>query len=150
MAQDPNVHLSLIGILIVVVIGYIIYLQRGVVTRQMGALFNGTPLQSRDAGEPIIAPGGNRAVYTIAREDALELESIHTDGSRPAIRLHPAAGFRSSPAAGVPPGIARSSAGGQKLLPMPSTLCGPGGPPPQIDPCGSTSTARTCGPCSLK
>ena len=28
---------------------------------------------------------------------------------------------------------------------MPSTLCGPGCPPPQTEPCGSTSTARSEG-----
>ena len=28
---------------------------------------------------------------------------------------------------------------GMKLAPMPSTLCGPGGPPPRTDPCVSTA-----------
>lgn len=50
--QNPNFHLSLIGILIVLVVGYIFYTQGAVVTRQMGQLLEGLPLLSRDAGDP--------------------------------------------------------------------------------------------------
>src|SRR4051812_20670348 len=49
LIQNPNLHLSLIVALLVLVVGYIFYLQRGVVTKGMDALFNGTPLSSRDS-----------------------------------------------------------------------------------------------------
>jgi len=50
--QNPNVHLSLIGVLIAVIVGYIFYTQRLTVGRQVVALLNGTPLRSRDALDP--------------------------------------------------------------------------------------------------
>ena len=34
---------------------------------------------------------------------------------------------------------------GQMESPMPSTSCGPGAPPPRIEPCGSTATRRSPG-----
>lgn len=52
LVQNPNLHLSLIAILILLVVGYIFYVQKGLVSRQVGALFNGTPLSSRDSGDP--------------------------------------------------------------------------------------------------
>lgn len=54
LLQNPNLHLSLIGILIVVVVGYIFYSQGARVTREMSQLLD-HPLLSRDAGndEPI-------------------------------------------------------------------------------------------------
>ncbi|MGZ3723147.1 MAG: hypothetical protein ACXVA9_09465 [Bdellovibrionales bacterium] len=51
LVQNPNMHLSLIGVLVVLIIGYIFYSQRALVSRQVGALFSGTPLASRDAGD---------------------------------------------------------------------------------------------------
>ena len=51
LVSNPNLHLSLIAILIVIVIGYIFYMQRGVKSR-VDAFFAGTPLSSREAGDP--------------------------------------------------------------------------------------------------
>lgn len=51
IAQNPNVHLSLIGILIVGVIGYIIYTRSESVSRQVDRLLD-RPVSSRDAGDP--------------------------------------------------------------------------------------------------
>jgi hypothetical protein len=51
LLQNPNLHLSLIGILIVIVIGYIVYSQRALVARQMGSLLD-LPVSSRDAADP--------------------------------------------------------------------------------------------------
>ncbi len=50
LVQNPNLHLTLIGILIVLVIGYIFYSQRELVSRQMGNLLD-LPVSSRDAGD---------------------------------------------------------------------------------------------------
>jgi hypothetical protein len=50
--QNPNLHLSLIGILIVLVVGYIFYSQGDNVKKQMGQFLNGLPILSRDAGDP--------------------------------------------------------------------------------------------------
>lgn len=52
MAQNPDFHLTLIVILIVIVIGYIFYVQRGLVSRKFDAMLRGTPLSSREAGDP--------------------------------------------------------------------------------------------------
>src|SRR4051794_27615155 len=49
--QNPNLHLPLIFALIAVTVGYIIFSQASIVTRQVGRFF-GTPISSRDAGEP--------------------------------------------------------------------------------------------------
>src|SRR5665213_2534728 len=51
LLQNPNVHLGLIGILVFLIVGYIFYSQRGLVSRQVSALFDGTPVASRDAGD---------------------------------------------------------------------------------------------------
>lgn len=48
--QNPNLHLSLIGLLILLVLGYIFYTRSELVTKQMDDLFRGTPLSSRDSG----------------------------------------------------------------------------------------------------
>ncbi len=50
LVQNPNLHLTLIGILVVLVIGYIFYSQRELVSRQMGNLLD-LPVSSRDAGD---------------------------------------------------------------------------------------------------
>ncbi len=52
LAQNSTLHLSLIGILIVLVIGYIFYTRSELVQREMGAFLSGRPLSSRDAGDP--------------------------------------------------------------------------------------------------
>src|SRR5579871_4315876 len=51
LLQNPNFHLSLIAILLVFVVGYILYSRSGL-TREVGHLLRGTPLSSRDAGDP--------------------------------------------------------------------------------------------------
>lgn len=51
LLQNPNLHLTLIGCSIVVLVGYIIYSQRDMVSRQMGDLLD-LPVSSRDAGDP--------------------------------------------------------------------------------------------------
>lgn len=67
LVQNPNLHLSLIGILIVVVIGYIFYMQRGVKSR-VDAFFTGTPLSSREAGDPN-APARERVGFVPTAAD---------------------------------------------------------------------------------
>jgi len=51
LLQNPNLHLTLIGISIVLVVGYIFYSQREVVSKQMGNFLD-MPVSSRDAGDP--------------------------------------------------------------------------------------------------
>ncbi len=52
LVQNPDFHLSLLVIMIVIVVGYIFYAQREKLERQVGALLAGSPLSSRDAGTP--------------------------------------------------------------------------------------------------
>ncbi len=52
IVQNSNLHLSLIGILIALVIGYIFYSQRDLMSREVHHLMGGTPLLSRDAEDP--------------------------------------------------------------------------------------------------
>lgn len=68
LIQNPNLHLSLIGILIVGVIGYIVYSQRELVSRQMGNLLD-APVSSRDAGDP--NDPRNMPSQTSARSDSI-------------------------------------------------------------------------------
>lgn len=51
LLQNPNFHLSLIGILIVFVVGWIFYSQANYVKLEIGRLV-GTPISSRDAADP--------------------------------------------------------------------------------------------------
>lgn len=51
LLQNPNLHLSLIGVAVVFVIGYIIYSQSTIVSQQIGNLLD-LPLSSRDAADP--------------------------------------------------------------------------------------------------
>lgn len=51
LLQNSNFHLSLIGLLVCVIIAYIFYSQSSVVSKQVEKIF-GTPIASRDAGEP--------------------------------------------------------------------------------------------------
>ena len=51
IVQNPNLHLLLIGLLVLLIVGYIFYSQRALVSRQVEALFSGTPLTSRDSGD---------------------------------------------------------------------------------------------------
>lgn len=50
--QNPNLHLGMIAALILVVLGYIFYTQADLLGSEMGSLFKGLPLLSRDASEP--------------------------------------------------------------------------------------------------
>lgn len=52
LVQNPNMHLSLIGILVLLIVGYIFYSQRALVTREVGKIFRGTPLTSRESADP--------------------------------------------------------------------------------------------------
>lgn len=51
LLQNPNLHLSLIGILVALVIGWIFYTQRGLVGHEMSHLLD-LPVSSKDAGSP--------------------------------------------------------------------------------------------------
>lgn len=52
MAQNSNLHLTLIVALIVLVVGYIFYSQRELVSREVNELFADSPLSSQEAGAP--------------------------------------------------------------------------------------------------
>ena len=52
LVQDPNSYLSLIVILVVLLAAYLFFAQRERWSRQVGRLFTGTPLTSRDAADP--------------------------------------------------------------------------------------------------
>lgn len=98
LVQNPNLHLSLIGILIVIVIGYIFYLQRGVMGRRVDALFKGTPLSSREAGDPN-APARQRSKAPAAKvEEEKVAETVSAEAVAP-----PAEAPAPAPAAVVEP-----------------------------------------------
>lgn len=61
LIQNPNLHLSLIGILVALLVGYILFSERGLVRRQMNDLLD-LPVSSRDAGDPN-DPGRQRAAH---------------------------------------------------------------------------------------
>lgn len=81
--QNPTLHLSLIGILIFLVIGYIFYAQRELVSREVGHLFNGLPLLSRDAADPD-APPGRTAIDVGDEEEGDESENLPPTPTEPA------------------------------------------------------------------
>lgn len=66
--QNPNFHLSLIGILIVFVVGWIFYSQANYVKLEIGRLV-GTPISSRDAADP-----NEVAAQARMREEAREAQ----------------------------------------------------------------------------
>lgn len=77
--QNPNLHLSLIGALVIIVVGYIFYSQRDLVRREMGALLD-LPLSSREAGDPDAAEEAP-AKATAARDaDPLEPDASDRSG----------------------------------------------------------------------
>jgi hypothetical protein len=55
IVQNPNVHLSLIGLLIMVVVGWIFYTQSEIVSREVGQFLD-MPLASKDAADPNEVP----------------------------------------------------------------------------------------------
>lgn len=81
LLQNSNLHLSLIGILIVLVVGYL-FLQRGV--GGMDALLRGTPLSSRDSLDPN-APARERKLTepTEAIEEKVA-ETVAAEAANPA------------------------------------------------------------------
>jgi hypothetical protein len=52
LGQNPNLHLTLLGLLVAVVVAYIFYAQSDRLGREVRKLLKGTPLASRDAGDP--------------------------------------------------------------------------------------------------
>lgn len=71
LLANPNFHLSLIGILIVFVVGWIFYSQAGYVKLEIGRLV-GTPISSRDAADPneVAAQARMREEAREAKEEA--------------------------------------------------------------------------------
>ncbi len=63
--QNPNLHLSMIGILILVVIGWIFYTQRALVNREMGAFLD-SPVLSKEAADPGSDPVRAQAPMPVA------------------------------------------------------------------------------------
>lgn len=98
LAQNPNLHLSLIGILVVVIIGYIFYSQRGLVARQMNALLTGTPLSSREAA---VKP--RRAAKPVVHEPVAPSKPINENKAVEAQAVAPAP--PPPPAAEKPPEV---------------------------------------------
>ena len=49
--ENPNLHLALIGILMILVVGYILYTRSSFVSRGVHQMF-GQPLTSREAADP--------------------------------------------------------------------------------------------------
>ncbi len=81
--QNSNLHLSLIAVAVVSIIGFIIYTQSTVVSRQLGNLLD-LPLSSRDAADPDDSPAPSPARQARGRggqetaEDADESEVAQT------------------------------------------------------------------------
>lgn len=67
--QNSTLHLSLIGIFIVLVVGWIIYTQRGQVSREVGQLLD-LPVSSREAADPDETPATTAAASFMAEEAA--------------------------------------------------------------------------------
>lgn len=82
LLQNPNFHLSLIGILIVFVVGWIFYSQANYVKLEIGRLV-GTPISSRDAADP-----NEVAAQARMREEAREAKET-ADAERASVEAAP-------------------------------------------------------------
>ncbi|MGE0526822.1 MAG: hypothetical protein AB7G93_18020 [Bdellovibrionales bacterium] len=98
IAQNPNTHLTLIGVLIILVVAYILRTQSELVSREMEALLD-LPLSSREAGEPATESEDEevRLEPTSAAVENAATEEEETDDE---------AGFRSAPPAAPAAGSA--------------------------------------------
>jgi hypothetical protein len=81
IVQNPNFHLSLIGLLVVLVVAYIFYAQRELVTREVGNLLKGAPVRSRDAGEAK-TPAASQ-IADPAADDEIEVDSPPAQSFQP-------------------------------------------------------------------
>ncbi len=108
IAQNSNLHLTLIGILISLVVAYIFYAQRDLVTREMGHLFKGLPLLSRDSGDPN-APANGAKMSRNAPAEAAADDEIEVD--KPAVAM-------SASLANDTAGMAPTSGSGDKAVEM--------------------------------
>jgi hypothetical protein len=98
LLQNPNFHLSLIGLLIVLVIGYILYSRSELMTREMGH-FMGTPLTSREAADPDDEPPPEPlAARTAPASDEAEASRPEPSPAPEANKASPAATADSKPA----------------------------------------------------
>lgn len=82
LLQNPDFHLTLIGILLVIVVGYIFYVQRGLVSKRVEAFL---PLLSRDSGDPN-APARSRPEPTEKADDNAVPETVAAEATVPETR----------------------------------------------------------------
>lgn len=73
LLQNPNLHLSLIGILVALVIGWIFYTQRGLVGHEMSHLLD-LPVSSKDAGSPDDRNDAQKQASTLAARETREAD----------------------------------------------------------------------------
>lgn len=85
--QNPNLHLSLIFLLMVLVVGWIFYTQSGLVKREVRDLL-GKPISSREAGDP---------------EEVREAAPVEAAPAAPEPEAAPAAPAAEAPADAPPP-----------------------------------------------
>jgi|GEM_PF-5281346 len=78
---NPNFHLSLIGALIVAVVGWIFYTQSAMVSREVGRMLD-LPVSSRHAGDPRDSEAENAAASKAVALDAAE-DSAEEDSPEP-------------------------------------------------------------------
>lgn len=105
--QNPNLHLSLIGVAVVFVIGYIIYTQSTLVSTQIGHLLD-LPVSSRDAGDPDDVSQNSarpqRQTFRSAKDND-DVEAADTSAALAANSAAPADDIESSEGGGaIPPG----------------------------------------------
>ena len=81
IVQNPNFHLSLIGLLVALVVAYIFYAQREVVTREVGNLLKGSPVRSRDAGDATASVPEKEP--DPAADDEIEIDAPPSQAMRP-------------------------------------------------------------------
>lgn len=101
--QNPNLHLSLIGILVALVIGWIFYTQRGLVRHEMSQLLD-LPVSSKNAGSPDERSDDQKQAAALAAREAREADQAPppTPGTNPAAAANFAPVAGSTPEAGGP------------------------------------------------
>ncbi len=102
--QNPNFHLSLIGVLIVVVVGWIFFSQAGLVKREVGHLLD-LPLSSRDAADPNEPDNSHpNDDFQSSAQEAMSADSSSepnaTTASGEAVPGEPSEGVAATPALG--------------------------------------------------
>ena len=90
IVQNSTLHLSLIGLVILLLAGYIFSTQRELLSRRVEAIFSGLPLSSRDAADPSAAPKPDESVATDSVAASAEMPAADLPSDEPPLADEPA------------------------------------------------------------